>query len=123
MFVQMSDDELIRQSELIVVGEWLGQSPLTVDGHRVDLGVVRVSEVLKGPSGTTVVLIPAASVDAPRSSSDLRYKRGDSGIWFLRPHPRIAGTFSAEHPQRFVSGPPARIDALRRLIGQARPAP
>ncbi len=123
MFVQMSDDELIRQSELVVVGEWLGQSTVTIDGHRVDLGVLRVSEVLKGSAGTTVVLIPVASLDAPRSSSDIRYKRGDGGIWLLRPHPRIAGTYAADHPQRFVSGPPARIDALRRSIGQTRPAP
>lgn len=120
MFAQMSDDDLIRLSELVVVGEWLGQTALIIDGKRLEFGVVRVGEVLKGTADTTVALVLVPAPDAPRSGSDLHFKRGDSGVWFLRSQPRIPGAYAVDHPQRFVAGPPARIEALRRKIGQGR---
>lgn len=122
MFAPMSDEELIRHSDLVIVGEWLGQTSLAIDSTRLELGVIRIGEVLKGSPGAAVALVPCPAPDAPRSSSDLRFKRGDAGVWFLRNHPRIAGAFVLDHPQRFVVGPPARIDALRRQLGQHKPA-
>lgn len=122
MYVQMSDEELIRQSDLVVIGELIGQTPLQTGatGERLELGVIRVSETLKGPPGQTVALLLLPAPDAPRASSDLAYKRGDRGLWLLRQRSSsTTGLYLADHPQRFVAeSSAARIATLRRQLGR-----
>lgn len=123
MWAQLTDDDLIRTSDLIVLGEWAGQASTLHRGQPVggDIGVVTVTEVLKGLPGTAIALVAVASARGPRSSSDITFKRGDRGLWLLRRH---AGgpidLFAADHPQRFVSSASgeARIATLRRMIGR-----
>lgn len=119
MWASLSDDELIRKSDLIVLGEWLGHSILNT-GHSSDLtvGVIAISEVLKGPSTSTVALVSIPAATAPRSSSDLVYRQGDRGLWLLRLRPNSTGIYLADHPQRFVAtlGGEARIKQLRQKI-------
>lgn len=123
MWAQMSDEELIRSSVLIVNGEWVGQTPATQRGQAIagDIGVVAVSEVLKGPPGSALALVAVAGAGTPRSSSDIAFRRGDRGLWLLRAHGSgPIDLLAADHPQRFVpagSGAP-RIAALRRLLGR-----
>ena len=88
---------------------------MTIDGHRRP-GGPGVSEVLKGSAGTTVVRFPVA-FDAPRSSSDIRYKRGDGGICCYA-RTRALPALMQRIIRNACFGPPARIDALRRSIGK-----
>jgi hypothetical protein len=121
MWARMSDEDLMASSELVVLGEWIGQSLLILpDGARpVTVGGIAVSETLKGPAGTGLALVAIASAEALRSGDDLSFRRGDSGLWLLRPRPGpIRGLYLADHPQRFIraSTGPKEIDALRRRL-------
>lgn len=118
MWAPLSDEELVRSSDLIVVGEWQGQSAFSATGSGdIEIGVVLVSETLKGKGpGFALVALPSSS--APRSSSDLVYRRGDRGLWLLKLQPGSKGLYLADHPQRFVpsAGGEQRIRQLRQLI-------
>lgn len=125
MFAQMSDEELIRSSDLIVVGEWVGQSSLLVSAAAkpLEVGALAITKVLKGTPGQSLALVATVAANAPRSGSDLLYWRGDKGLWLLRLRPASntstgAGIYLADHPQRFVpeAGGAARIGALRRSL-------
>lgn len=123
MWAQMSDEELVSSSELIVIGEWLGQIQVVLESGKSfqGIGVIAVSKVLKGSLEPGFVLVQRAAAGAPRSSSDLNFERGQKGLWLLRAKPDGAqGIYLVDHPHRFVSasGDPARIVALRRLMGR-----
>jgi len=122
MFAQMSDEELIRRSDLIILGEWVGQTPLQIAGtaENLVLGAIVISEVVKGPSANSIALIAIAPAAAPRSGDDLSYRRGNRGMWLLRQRPGSTGLYLADHPQRFVSAHDngVRIETLRRIAGQ-----
>lgn len=121
MFARLSDEELIIRSELIVMGEWMGQSAvgataLGESAPRLDLGVVAISEVLKGSAVQTVALVATPSAGAARKSSDLPHKRGERGLWLLRAKVGApVGIYLADHPQRFELDA-ARIEVLRHLL-------
>ncbi len=122
MFAQMSDEELVRRSDLVVVGEWIGQSrvQLAAGGGPLELGAVTITEVLKGVPGQTLALVATVAGDAPRSSSDMAYRRGDRGLWLLRLRQGSTGIYLADHPQRFIpdAGGAARIEALRKIMAR-----
>lgn len=122
MWAQMSDDELVASSDLIVVGEWLGQTQVALDaGQRAQgIGVIAVSETLKGSAATGFALVQQPASATLRSSTDIVFERGQKGLWLLRAKPGGAqAIYLADHPQRFVSASKdaARIATLRRLIG------
>ncbi len=123
MWTAMSDTELIQASPLIVLGAWVGQAALTLPGAAapMQVGVVAVSEALKGAAAAaspTVVFVAVPHPSGLRSSSDIHYRKGDSGLWLLRAHPAAEGLYLADNPQRFVptATGAARIDVLRRAI-------
>ncbi len=123
MWVKMSDAELLLHSDLIVMGTWQGPATPSAGGAAAmpNAGVVAVSEVLKGPGATTRVLVALPALDAPRSSSDLHYRVGDTGLWLLRKRPgEQADVYLADHPQRFVPAATdaARIKSLRELLSR-----
>jgi len=121
MFAQMSDEELIRRSDLIVVGEWVGQSGVVVSetAGPLELGAISIAEVLKGAPGQSLALVATVAPGAPRTGDDVTYRRGDKGVWLLRLRQGSAkGIYLADHPQRFIpeAGGAAHIAALRRLM-------
>lgn len=121
MFAAMTDAELLRTSELIVVGRFVGSTDFTPPGSStpMHLGAIVPSEVLKGPGDTDLLLIELPRRDAPRSGSDIAFRPGDQGLWLLRRRANDGtGAYLADHPQRFVraAGGEARIEALRRLL-------
>ena len=121
MWAKMSDAELLLESDLIVVGTWQGLAPASKGSAAAmpNIGVVAVSEVLKGPAKTTRALVVVPAPDAPRSSSDIQYRIGDKGLWLLRRRPgELADLYLADHPQRFVpvATEADRIKALRELL-------
>ena len=123
MWAQMSDEELLNRSDLIAMGEWVGQSAVVIPANagRFELGAIAITVVLKGASGQSLALVQTVAADAPRSSSDLVHLRGQRGLWLLRLLPGGAsGIYLADHPQRFVSSDKeaTRIAALVRLLGR-----
>ncbi len=123
MWAQMSDEELVASSELIVLGEWLGQTQVALEGSKSGegVGVVAVTEVLKGSREPGFALVQRPTTGSLRSSSELNFERGQKGLWLLRAKGGATqGIYLADHPQRFVSAnaDPARITALRRVIAR-----
>lgn len=119
MWAALSDDELIRSSDLVVVGEWQGQTAFsTAPVAEMAIGVIAVSEVWKGAGNPAFALVALPSAKAPRSSGDLVFRRGDRGLWLLRLRPDSQGLYLADHPQRFVpaGGGEQRFRQLRQLI-------
>ena len=89
------------------------------DQSRVEVGVVKVREVLRGPAGLELVFVATVASGAVRSSSDLVHRRGNRGLWLLRaPAGADAGIYLADHPQRFVDETvdAKRIEVLRKKV-------
>lgn len=108
-WADVAPQELARQSDLIVLGEYLGQeqiSPPEMSGA-LNLGVIRVESVLKGETRALVLLrLPPARPDGLRLSSDLHFTPGQHGLWLLRQ--QSAGLFFIDRPERFLDMPAAR---------------
>jgi hypothetical protein len=111
----LTPEELARQSELIVVGEYLGQDLVRLEGNAINIGVVRVDSVLKGEGAQAVVLLqlphrPKGLV----ASTDVPLQKGQRGLWYLRK--KSEGLYLVDRPDRFVAmeaaGP--RIRSLKR---------
>lgn len=119
MWVAMSNTELLEKSEWIVVGEWAGQAPAK-GKHTADIGVISISEVLKGRRDASVAFVGVRGANQPISSSDLRFQRGDRGIWFLRKSPGgdMLDVYLVDHPQRFLKDTPENAAAIRTLRQQ-----
>lgn len=106
MWARLTDSELLQQSDAIVIGEIIGQTEIVLANPtaRLTLAVIRVDEVLKGDKRATLVLLETPSGAQPRSSSDIRYGKGQNGVWFLRLRSKSeSGVYRADHPQRFQS--------------------
>ena len=121
MFVQLSEEELIEQSEFIVVGELIGRATVNLEPSRAPLvlGVIRVEEALKGEPGVTLLLLALPGRGLPGLSTDLQYPDGQRGLWFLRlRNPGEQGIYAADHPQRFLPIGEAgeQIEALKRRL-------
>lgn len=119
MWEKLTDAELVARSELIVRGELIGTTRFSPAAGQpaLWLGVIRVDEMLKSSAGANVVLLSLPSPERPVSSSDTTYRKGQQGLWFLRPRPpEGSGVYLADHPQRFV---PARESQRIRELEQA----
>ena len=121
MWARLTDKELIAKSDVIVLAELVGQTKMKLasEGPVLLLGVLRVEEIFKGDPEETAVLLLLPSPEAPRASTDILYRKGQRGLWFLRVRkPGEMGLYLADHPQRFLSTPEAadRIEAFRREL-------
>jgi len=119
-FARYSDAELIERSEVVVVAEFLGQTQMTPAPGRspVTYGILKVQEVLKGavPASRNLLLIEQSSPGGLISSSDIAYRAGQTGLWFLRVrNAGDVGPYLADHPQRFVPTSDKNFDSLKAL--------
>jgi hypothetical protein len=124
MWAKLTDPELVAKSDLIVRGELIGvtRTQPTADSPPLWVGTIRVDSVLKGPPALTVALLALPSPEGPRSSTDLGYREGQRGLWFLRVrHPEGSGLYLADHPQRFV--PHSKADRIQELEKAVAAAP
>jgi hypothetical protein len=115
LWVKMTECELVEQSTLIVLGEYMGESQIqpTEQSLISRLGVINVETMLKGTAEDIVFIEQAYS--AIKNSSDIQYKTQEKGIWFLKPSPMYrSGVFLANHPQRFK--PINELLAVKALI-------
>ena len=125
MFAPYTDRELIEKSALIVQAEYLGQTEVQLGGQTasVCLGVLAVREVCKGNPQEKVVLIAVPTPGKPVSGSDIFYRPGQDGLWFLAARPGgPAGIHVADHPQRFIptGTGQARIAAFKKLLREVK---
>lgn len=122
MWARLTDSELVQQSDAIVIGEVIGHTDLVLSqpATRMTLAVVRVDEVLKGDRNATVVLLEAPPGGQLRSSSDILYRNGQKGVWFLRLRSKTdSGVYRADHPQRFQAVDEAAV-LIKMLRDQRR---
>ena len=119
MWARLSDAQLVETSSMIVVGTLSNTATTPSNGQTRTVGVIEIDTVLKGNQGTTSVWLNVPQPGTPISSSDIEYRIGQKGLWFLRSlGPKSAAIFAADHPQRFVpfaiAGP--RIEDVRKLL-------
>jgi hypothetical protein len=105
MWAELTQEQLIDQSELIATGQVIGTTRMRLAAEGVDtyLAVVRLDKVYKGDSKRAIahVVIPAPTPGL--HSTVITYTTGQAGLWYLRL--RAAdddGIYLADHPQRFV---------------------
>ena len=121
MWAPLADEDLLKTSDLVVLGDWAGQAPMTSSGQAIgrDVGVMLVKDIYRGPPTLTIVLVSVPRMSGPRSSEDIIYARGASGLWFLRKHPGgPLDLYAADHPMRFIdskTGATRIADWQRRL--------
>lgn len=120
---QMTLEELVERSDLIVVGQLASIDP--VPSSEQDLGTIRVEEVLFAkptpaePVREAGVVLP--STRGLRSSDQVFYRVGQRGIWFLRTAPGSVGKYLADNPQRLgAEADLARVKAVIKTRGGAR---
>ena len=120
MWVKLSDTELVEKSDVIITAELIGQTQVNINQAKLVVGALKVADVLKGKKGQTVILLALPSAEIPRSSTDIFYKDGQKGLWFLRERKveGEAGIYLADHPQRFVSEKhaDAQIEIIRNIL-------
>ena len=122
MFAKMSDADLIARSDVIVEAELIGQTRVTLSPSEapLTLGVLRIDEAFKGVRDESLLLLVLASPDRLRSSSDISYQKGQSGLWFLRA--RAPGLYLADHPQRFLAATNATaLEAMKKTLKSQSP--
>ena len=123
-FARYSDADLIERSEVVVVAEFIGHTQVTLaPGRNATYGVLKIQEVLKGPvPASRNVLLLEQGTNGLISSSDITYRIGQSGLWFLRVrNSGDVGPYLADHPQRFVPTTDRNFESLKALA-KAPPA-
>lgn len=121
MWISGSDEELVSSSELILTGTYLGQTEVRFvsEGQLQNVGVLHVSEVIKGSADISVVLLKVPSQQGLlRRSDQISFTPGQQGLWFLRPLPGSRGVFLADHPDRFIPEQEVaeKMKMIQRLI-------
>ena len=121
MFVKLTDEELVEQSELIVVGELIGRSSVGAAPDARMLGVIRIDDTLKGEASATVAFLALPARMTLMKSDDIIHSDGQRGLWYLR-ESEEHGVYLADHPQRFVPMDQAseQIDTLRERLARSR---
>ena len=121
MWPELSQMELIEQSNLIVTGSLIGRTAVAVqpEGVNLTLGVIKIETVLNGDENQTVALLMLPSRSGLVLAGIINYEVGQRGLWFLRLRtPQERGLYLADHPQRFVPMAKAagQIEALKKIL-------
>ncbi len=103
MWVKMSDEMLIESSNRIVWASLIEIRPIsTKEANQILVGVLHSTCTFKGQHQEEFYLA-LPSINGPISSSDILYRVGQQGFWFLR-ESGVTDIYLADHPQRFYSG-------------------
>lgn len=121
----MTMDELVDGSDIVIVGEVVDVRPApAAEGAGFDIGTVSVKEVLSGGLTTAEVMVLFPSERSRvKTSVDISYKVGQSGVWFLRKKPgsvkgQAASFYLADHPQRLMGM--EQLETVRGFIKARR---
>lgn len=126
IWAPMSDEALVKGSELIVVGRIVWIENGEVSANSTDTARILVDEVLKGDPGTVLAPLdfPGANrgtrswwgnFESTRSEKDIYFELNQEGIWFLA---RKSGSdaYCINNPARFK--PLFFKDKVLRAISQ-----
>ena len=122
IWVAMSLQELVAQSQLIVVGEIVALREQSTSA--LDVASIRIEESLLAKpavNGLSEARLLVPSRNRGLASSDaVFYKVGQRGIWFLRRDPASKDDlYLADHPHRLKSI--AELPAVRAYLKSATP--
>jgi hypothetical protein len=103
LLAKMTEQELSNRSVAIVFAEFIGASELQVKSKklRLNVGVLRVRQVLKGTASTELIFIR----QYPRTdivSDTYNFEIGKRGLWFLQESSSVNGLYQVSHPARFI---------------------
>jgi hypothetical protein len=104
-WVKLSPKELVEQTQVAVIGEFLGTTRIatSMKGKSLVVGIIKVKDDLGISVQYDFLLIAIRYVSAPLISTNIDFKKGQKGLWLLKQHsPDNALLYSASHPQQFV---------------------
>jgi len=118
MWAGIPDAQLVK-SPLIVKASYIGTTTLTLNKKQLQLGVLKVTETLKGNKQDVVLIrlrIPPAN--SPRNSNEISFQLGQKGMWFLEHDNQSKGVYDIKHPLRFIPEQQfkRRLPALLKLL-------
>ncbi len=117
-WAKMSIEELLRSSDLIIIGKLISLRPYP--SSLFEIGTIEVKEVIVGSKALKEALLIIPARDSKiRLSTDIMYTVGQEGLWFLR---LKAGSkqelndifYLADHPQRFQ--PAENVELVRKYL-------
>lgn len=119
----MTMDELVDGSDIVIAGEVVDVRPApAAEGEGIDIGTVSVKELLSGGlAGADVKVLFPSERGRIKTSVDISYKVGQSGVWFLRKKPVAKGQaafYLADHPQRLMGM--EQLETVRGFIKARR---
>ncbi len=123
MWVELTQQELVLGSNLIVIGRLVGETRVSdcADGADFIVGVIRIDRVLKGDATQGVALLALRPARTAHISTQLEHGIGQQGLWFLRERRAgKTGLYLADHPQRFVPMAVA-ADLIRTVESTLKP--
>lgn len=103
VWVKIDDCELIKESDVIIQGEFLGTTELISPENTVIInpGVIHAHKTFKGQT-LDIVLIEQPKLSGPINSADIVFQKGQIGIWFLKlKNNALFSIYSATTPQHF----------------------
>ncbi|NQZ89449.1 MAG: hypothetical protein HRT54_17880 [Colwellia sp.] len=123
-WVKLSPEELVGQSKLAVIGEFIGTTRIaTIDsGKNLIVGVIKVETVLAGAIQDDFLLIAIRRAGVPLVSSTIDFKKGQTGLWLLKQYSADnTALYSASHPQQFTSSSDTdTINHLKKTLAQLK---
>lgn len=119
MFAKLSQKDLVESSELIVTGT-LAQVEMTSGSAPRRVGTLDIINVLKGAPDLEEARLLLPEGAGLRSSSDIDYATGSTGLWFLRAaDPEAPELYAADSPQRFI--PESEVATVLKSIASYLP--
>lgn len=112
-WIKLSPKQLVTQSNLAVIGEYIGTTRIKSfpAGNELIVGVIKVNNILKGSVQDELILIAIRNAKGALMASTTSFKKGQKGLWLLTQYsPDNAVLYSANHPQQFI--PSSNIDAM-----------
>lgn len=117
IWVDIPLDQVIAKADIVVVGK-IGkvaafEGPM-VGARTHDLGTIDIKEVLKGdPKLKSVKLAWPAAAGGIVTSTDLRYRAGQDGIWILKKDAK-ADNYWATYPKDFQ--PIGELKKIKEIV-------
>jgi len=123
-WVKLSPEELVGQSKLAVIGEFIGTTRVAAQktGTNIIVGIIKIETVLDGSVHDDFLLIAIRNADSPLISSTIGFKKGQRGLWLLKQYsPDNTLLYSASHPQQFtLSSDVKTIIHLTNLVAEKK---
>ena len=120
MWAGMTDAQLVKHSELVVQATYLDNTQIRINetDKTLNIGVLHVTDTLKGNKQAIILLHLPALQDGPRRSDEIFFRPGQKGLWFLNKAHQQNGLYKVEHPQRFIPEDrvKSRLESFRKLL-------